>query len=182
MLENVTLFPYFIGASPTQAEVKQAVDWQHREVTVYGKKHLQPRLTCWYGAVPYVYSGLRWEARSLPPILESLRERIEKATGYRFNSVLCNLYRDGSDTVGWHSDNEPLFGDDPTVASLSFGATRKFQFKPKKGKKSAIVNYDLTHGSLLLMGKGVQRDWLHTLPRTALPTEERINLTFRLTV
>lgn len=160
------------------AALRTGIDWQQRTVTVYGKEHPQPRRTRWYGPTAYVYSNLRWEAQAMPTLLENLRQRIEARTGERFNSVLCNLYRDGADCVGWHSDDEPIFGLDPVVASLSFGASRDFQLRSKD--KSVRKSYTLTDGSLLVMGRGVQGAWQHSIPRTKKVTGERINLTFRL--
>lgn len=155
-----------------------AIDWQQREVTVFGKTHPQPRLTCWYGPCAYTYSGLTWEARPMPDLIERLRmECVQRSGGVQFDSVLCNLYRDGSDTVGWHADDEPLFGGDPIVASMSFGATRRFSLKHRETGERRT--YALSDGDLLIMGRGVQRDWLHSVPRTKRKIGPRINLTFR---
>lgn len=161
------------------AALRASIDWQQRSVRVFGKAHPQPRLTCWYGPCSYAYSGLTWEPRRMPEPIARLRDACERITGERFDSVLCNLYRDGSDTVGWHADDEPLFGDDPVVASLSFGAARKFAMKRRDG--SGHCSYVLGHGDLLVMGRGVQPDWLHSVPRTRRHVGERINLTFRQT-
>lgn len=159
---------------------RSQIDWQQRSVTVFGKVHPQPRLTRWYGPVPYLYSGLRWEADPIPSGLNEILREVEYLTGERFNSVLCNLYRDGQDGISWHSDDEALFGDDPIVASVSFGATRTFKLRSKTTKE--VLSYDLTDHSLLVMGRGVQKGWMHSVPRTSQPTGERVNLTFRLTV
>ena len=161
-------------------ELHRAVAWEQRSVTVFGRIYPQPRLTCWYGEVPYVYSGLRWEALPMPPLIDRLRQRVEAMIGEGFNSCLCNRYRDGSDSVGWHADDEPLFGGDPVVASLSFGAPRTF--KLRRNDRTAEREFVLHHGSLLVMGRGIQREWQHTLPKTRKPCGERINLTFRQTV
>lgn len=170
--DNVTLL-----ALPGVEDPKDLIDWQQRAVTVYGKTYPQPRLTRWYGPVPYTYSNLRWEADPLPGALVKLLAAVEAATGASFDCVLCNLYRSGSDCVGWHSDDEPLFGSDPVIASLSFGATRAFKMRSKTTKE--VETYNLTHGSLLLMGRGVQSGWDHCLPRTSKQVGERVNLTFR---
>ncbi len=162
-------------------ELVQSIDFQQRSVTVFGKTHPQPRLTKWYGAVPYLYSGLEWEACPMPPLVEQIRQRVEGAASERFNSVLCNHYRNGADCVGWHSDDEPLFGGDPIVASLSFGATRTFRLRRKDAHR-ATHSIDLRDGTLLVMGRGVQRGWDHCVPRTKKPVDGRINLTFRKTV
>lgn len=158
--------------------LRSSVDFVQRSVRVYGKEYPQPRLTRWYGPVPYLYSGLRWESSPLPSLLETIRERVETVTGERFNSVLCNLYRGGQDCVSWHADDEPLFGGDPIVASLSFGASRLFKVRHKQDH-SQKMDYVLHDGSLLVMGRGVQPSWQHALPRTKAILGERINLTFR---
>ncbi len=178
MPPNVTLLP--LDLDMPYHEVRGAVDWMQRSVTVYGKVHPQPRLTRWYGDVPYVYSGLKWEAQPMPALIQRIRRRVETLAGVPFNSVLCNLYRDGSDCVGWHADDEPIFGGDPVVASVSFGAPRLF--KMRRNDKSESRDIRLKNGDLLIMGKGIQPHWKHSLPRTATPCGERINLTFRLTL
>jgi alkylated DNA repair dioxygenase AlkB len=171
-----------LGEPFDYAELRGTIPWVQRSVTVWGKTYPQPRLTRWYGTVPYVYSGLSWEPAPMPPLVDRIRERVELLSGAGFNSVLCNLYRDGQDCVGWHADDEPIFGGDPIVASVSFGAPRTFKLRPNKGKAKDEVSYVLSDGQLFVMGKGVQRAWKHSIPRTEKPCGERINLTFRLTV
>ena len=102
---------------------------------------------------------------------------LESTTGFRFNIVLCNRYRTGRDSVGWHADSEPSMGVMPAIASLSLGATRKFQLRPRNGGKS--VDFWLEHGSLLLMQPRCQEEWVHQIPKTSKPVGERVNLTFR---
>lgn len=161
----------------TLETLRSAIAFEHRTVRVYGVTHFQPRLTKWYGPWPYTYSGLTWDPCELPPLVESLRQQVEASTGGRFDSVLCNLYRDGRDTVSWHSDDEPLFGQDPEIASLSFGIGRKFQMRhTKTGERQ---DYTLMDGDLLYMGRGVQQAWQHRVPREAKVSGSRINLTFR---
>ncbi|WP_051470250.1 alpha-ketoglutarate-dependent dioxygenase AlkB family protein [Fischerella sp. PCC 9605] len=109
--------------------------------------------------------------------LQELRLRIELETSYRFNIVLCNRYRDGKDSVGWHNDNEPSMGTSPAIASISLGATRKFQMRLKSGR--SITDFWLEHGSLFLMKPGCQESWVHQVPKTSRAIGERINLTFR---
>jgi alkylated DNA repair dioxygenase AlkB len=166
-----------LPTSVTFEVLRAAIPFEQRSVRVYGVTHPQPRLTKWYGPTPYAYSGLTWEATELPPVVETLRLAVQAATGGRFNSVLCNLYRDGRDTVGWHSDDEALFGRRPEVASLSFGAARVFQMR-NHGTGERLA-FSLASGDLLYMGRGVQEVWQHSLPRTAKPVGPRINLTFR---
>lgn len=147
---GVTLGP--LGMPVDYAALRAAVAWAQRSVTVYGKNHPQPRLTRWYGDVPYAYSGLVWEAAPMPALVAHIRDRAQAATGHTFNSALCNLYRGGSDCVGWHADDEPLFGPDPVVASVSFGATRTF--KMRRADRSEARDFQLSDGSILVMGRG----------------------------
>jgi len=178
---NVTLTT--IGESVDFATLRDAIEWAQRNVTVFGKTHPQPRLTRWYGEVPYLYSGLSWEPAPMPPLVDTIRAKVETITGEKFNSVLCNLYRNGGDSVGWHSDDEPVFGGDPIVASVSFGATRTFKIRPNKDRSQHdAASYSLTNGSLLVMGRGIQPHYKHSVPETPAKVGERINLTFRLTV
>lgn len=176
---NITLLP--LGIIVAYEHVKAAIAWEQRSVTVYGKTYPQPRLTKWYGDAPYVYSGLAWEPAPMPALLQTIKARVETLAKEPFNSVLCNLYRDGNDSVGWHADDEPIFGGDPVVASVSFGATRVFQLRGNKAKK-VERSYNLEDGSLLVMGKGVQPNFKHCLAKTSKPVGPRINLTFRRTV
>lgn len=169
-----------LGGKVTFEDMRQAIVWEQRSVRVFGKLHPQPRLTKWYGEVAYTYSGLSWAPEAMPELVDGVRRRVEAMTGERFNSVLCNLYRDGSDCVGWHADDEPIFGGDPVVASVTFGAARTFKLRRNDG--TGLESYELTDGSLLVMGKGVQPGWKHSVPRTSKPCGERINLTFRRTI
>lgn len=157
--------------------VQAAIAFEHRVVRVWGADHFQPRLTKWYGPLPYRYSGLTWDACELPPLIEQLRRRVEAQTGGRFNSVLCNLYRDGRDTVSWHSDDETHLGPDPEIASLSFGVGRRFQLRHKETGERR--EFTLMDGDLLYMGRGVQRVWQHRVPREGRVVGVRLNLTFR---
>lgn len=175
---NVHLLKAF-DATPWDT-LRSGIDWQHRSVTVFGKVHPQPRLTRWYGLVPYPYSGLRWEADPMPALLAAICEKVAQRVDVPFNSVLCNLYRNGHDGVGWHADNEAIFGDDPVVASLSYGATRTFKLRKYAAHKE-VHAWDLEEGDLFVMGRGVQRDWQHSLTKTNDVVGERINLTFRFT-
>jgi alkylated DNA repair dioxygenase AlkB len=111
--------------------------------------------------------------------LHELRRLVSKAAGCNFNSVLVNLYRDGNDSMGWHSDNEPELGAAPVIASISLGATRDFHVRSRRGAGD-VQSIPLTHGSLLVMHGSSQSEWQHALPRRKRVTEPRINLTFRL--
>lgn len=176
MTPNVQL--YTLPASVE--DPRDLIDWKQRSVVVFGTTHLQPRLTRWYGPTEYTYSHLTWEADPLPEGLQRILREVEALTGHEFNSVLCNLYRDGSDCIGWHSDDEALFGTDPVVASVSFGATRMFKMRTKTEPREKY-EVALTDHSLLVMGKGVQELWQHSIPAVgkSKPVGVRVNLTFR---
>jgi alkylated DNA repair dioxygenase AlkB len=155
-------------------------DWRHETVVVYGKRHLQPRLTAWHGKAGYGYSGLTLEALPMTPLLEQLRAAVETATGHRYNSVLLNYYRDGADSMGMHSDDERELGPRPAIASLSYGAARTFILRHKRSKRT--LKFDLQDGNLLLMAGSLQQNWQHGINKTAKPTGARLNLTFRYIV
>lgn len=174
-------FPYVYSREVTGVgleEIRGAIAWEQRSVTVYGKVHPQPRLTKWYARVPYAYSGIVWEPAPMPDLVERLRLEVVELTGEDYDSVLCNLYRDGSDCVGWHRDDEALFGSGTPVASLSFGATRTFKLRRVADHKDQH-ELRLEHGSCCFMPRGVQQVWEHSIPRTKKPCGVRVNLTFR---
>lgn len=154
--------------------------WAPHRVRLFGREHLTPRLCAWYGDadVRYAYSGQTLDPLPWTPALADLRVRIESALGRSFNSVLCNLYRDGADCMGWHSDDEASLGPRPVIASLSLGATRRFALRHRR-RAHPSVSLALAHGDLLVMGGDTQHHWQHALPRTHRPVGARINLTFR---
>lgn len=154
-------------------------EWRQEQIQLFGRSIPQPRLTAWYGdrGASYRYSGLALEPLPWTPLLAGIRARTEAAAGRPFNSVLLNLYRTGSDSVSWHADDEPELGTDPVIASLSLGAVRRFQLKRRDG--TARHALDLPDRSLLLMGPGVQREWLHAVPKQPKVEQPRVNLTFR---
>ena len=157
-----------------------AIPWEVHRIRLFGRQVDSPRLSCWIGDADaaYTYSGTRFEPRPWPTPLLPIRERLAHEIGVHFNSVLANLYRDGRDSMGWHSDAEIELGPRPVIASLSLGAARRFVLKSRAdvALKHAI---ELPHGSLLLMRGDTQRNYRHVLPRTARPVDARINLTFR---
>jgi len=155
--------------------------WLHEQVMVWGKKHYQPRLTAWYGdpGKSYTYSGTVMHPLPWTNLLLSLRHELEALTDARFNSVLLNLYRDQNDRMGFHSDNEPSLGKEPTIASLSYGATRTLIFKHTKLKDLERKRVQLPSSSLLLMRGDTQRNWVHGIDRENQSCGPRINLTFR---
>jgi alkylated DNA repair dioxygenase AlkB len=177
---EVRLYEAALGAADAdrlQGALMGSIAWRQEVATVMGRRVAIPRLTAWHGEAGYVYSGIRmapmpWNA----PLLE-LKAVAEACAGQPFNSVLLNLYRDGRDSVSWHADNEPGLGRNPVIASLSLGATRRFQLRHRRSKERVAI--DLCHGSCLIMAGATQHHWLHQLPKTARPVGPRINLTFR---
>lgn len=154
-----------------------SLTWEQPSIKMFGKSIQIPRLTCWMGDSAYTYSGHTNTPIAMPEIISQIKTWLESYTGARFNSVLANYYRNGSDSVSWHSDDEPELGQEPTIASLSFGASRDFQIKHKAtGERKT---YRLEHGDLLVMSGRSQLDYLHCVPKTTKPVGARINLTFR---
>lgn len=156
-----------------------ALAWQHDEVKLFGRHYKTARKMAWYAddAYTYTYSGLPKQAQEWPPVLFQLKQQIEQRVGYLFNSCLANLYEDGSQGMGWHSDNEKTLGKQPVIASLSLGAMRKFRFKHTHTQET--VDCMLEHGQLLLMRGQTQQYWKHCIARSTRVIEPRINLTFR---
>jgi len=158
-------------------ELLADLDWEEQRFTIYGRTMPMPRLIAMYGPVGYRYSGVAHPPRPLPPRLDRIRRRVEDVTGRPFNSVLANLYRDGRDAVGWHRDSDYAHGGQPDIASVSFGATRRFELRDRDGR--ARAGMDLESGSLLLItGEAVSR-WWHRVAKTSRPVGPRVNLTFR---
>ena len=155
-------------------------EWRQETVKVYGKSHLTPRLSCWMGdaGLDYQYSNLTMHPTPWSDDLLKLKVKLESVTGDKFNSVLINFYRNGADSNGWHSDDEPELGDKPVIASLSLGATRDFKLRHKL-KPELKHSLPLENGSLLMMRGLTQAFWQHQIPKRAR-AEPRINLTFRL--
>jgi alkylated DNA repair dioxygenase AlkB len=152
-------------------------DWRQEIATVMGRRVPIPRLTAWHGEAGYVYSGIRMTPAPWNPPLLEIKEMAQACTGQVFNSVLLNLYRDGHDSVSWHADNEPGLGRNPVIASVSLGATRRFQMKHRA--RDERLSLDLPAGSCLVMAGATQHHWLHQVPKSGRPVGPRINLTFR---
>jgi alkylated DNA repair dioxygenase AlkB len=179
---DVVHFPGLFSLSEADslfAQLKREVTWQQEKIKLYGQVHDLPRLTAWYGdpSKTYIYSGITVHSLEwIAPILE-IKRRIESISDHSFNSVLLNLYRNGSDSVSWHADDEPELGQNPLIGSVSFGEARPFQMKHKSlNEKLKII---LKHGSYLLMKGTTQHYWLHQIPKSKRSLGERINLTFR---
>jgi alkylated DNA repair dioxygenase AlkB len=162
-------------------ELVRDVAWRQDKIRLFGKEHLQPRLTAWYGdpGKSYTYSSLRLDPLPWTPPLLEIKGRVEEAAGVTFNSVLVNYYRHGQDSMGWHSDDEPELGQNPVIASVSFGGARRFSLRHKFRKEVERVSLELTHGSLLLMAGPTQHFWKHQVAKTARQVEPRLNLTYR---
>lgn len=156
------------------------INWKHEHITLFGKEVLQPRLTALYGdkGISYTYSHREMEANVWTSELSILKQMLEKFCDSEFNCVLLNYYRNGNDSMGWHRDNEKSLGVNPTIASLSFGAERLFEFRNYSNKKEK-VKITLANGSLLIMKNKTQELYEHQVPKTKKNLETRINLTFR---
>ena len=186
---DVALWPQWLPgdeAESTFTALHAIIPWETHRLRLFGREVDAPRLSCWIGDphTSYVYSGTRFEPSPWPPLLSSLRERLQQTCDARFNSVLANLYRDGRDSMGWHSDDEPELGTHPLIASLSLGAERRFRLRrrlPRTVKPSPAdtVNLLLPPGSVLRMAGATQRLYRHDLPKTRATVGPRINLTFR---
>jgi alkylated DNA repair dioxygenase AlkB len=153
-------------------EKSRELKWSRGEINMYGKIIPVPREASLFGDdLHYAYRGATIKAARWPDFLLEARTRILKATGFKFAFAVGNRYLSGKDSIGWHSDDFPVIGKKPAIASLSLGSTRKFS--------GATFDYELESGSLLIMLPGCQDDWLHSVPKTARPVGERINWTFR---
>ena len=181
---EIYLIESFISANEANEifqELRNHTLWRKDKITVFGKEYDQPRLTAWYATneKSYSYSGIQMNPHPFTDLLKDLARRIEDASGIKFNTCLFNLYRDGKDSNGWHADDEKELGQNPPIASLSFGATRKFKMR-KKDNHQQKIDLHLSNGSLLLMLGETQHKWQHQIPKTKKEVGERINLTFRI--
>ncbi|MBK9355179.1 MAG: alpha-ketoglutarate-dependent dioxygenase AlkB [Bacteroidetes bacterium] len=158
------------------------IDWKQESMNMYGKQLNFPRLTAWYGDndKPYSFSGIKLSPQPWNEELLEIKAKIEPKALVNFNSVLLNRYRNGNDSISWHTDAEKELGKNPIIASVNFGATRKFQLRHIHTKEKLEI--ELTHGSLLIMQGELQHFWQHQVPKTAQNVTERINLTFRVII
>lgn len=161
-------------------KLKEGAIWKQETMNMYGKKIDFPRLTSWYGESdkPYTFSGITLHPHPWTKEIIEIKNKVENKASTYFNSVLLNRYRDGNDSISWHTDAEKELGLNPIIASVNFGATRKFQLRHVKTKEKLEI--ELTHGSLLIMQGELQHFWQHQVPKTSKPIGERINLTFRV--
>ncbi|MBB5636850.1 alkylated DNA repair dioxygenase AlkB [Pedobacter cryoconitis] len=155
--------------------------WQQKVVKMYDKQVLTPRLTAWYAnEETYDYTSLRKSAPlNWTPELLMIKQRVEAIAGVTFNSVLLNYYRDGNDSVAWHSDNEKALGTHPVIGSVSFGQVRTFEIRNKQDH-SDKYSIRLESGALMVMKGNLQTDWEHRVPKSKKPMRARVNLTFRI--
>lgn len=179
----VTYDPHFLDTAPADELLREllcAVRWKQEHLRLYGRDIPFPRLTAWYGdpGAVYTYSGIVNQPLPWSAALSRLRDRLHVGLGVRFNSALLNLYRTGSDGMGWHADDEPELGEQPLIASVSLGAARRFELRPQpKGESRGLV---LEHGSLLVMSGDTQRCWKHQVPKEPTVRAPRVNVTFRV--
>jgi alkylated DNA repair dioxygenase AlkB len=168
-------------------DLLEQIAWKHEPIKIFGKSVLQPRLTAYYGTKAYTYSGVKMEPLPWNKPLLQIKEKIEPLVDIAFNGVLLNLYRDGQDYIGWHSDDEKDLakGDEKDLAkgavigSLSLGETRRFIFRRRDNHQNRI-ELSLSDGDFLIMGGETQKFWQHHVPKSAKSTHPRINLTFRV--
>ncbi|MCG9910125.1 MAG: alpha-ketoglutarate-dependent dioxygenase AlkB [Flavobacteriales bacterium] len=174
--------PHFLDepeAERLYRNLQTQLAWKEESIRLFGKWIMQPRLTALYGEKAYTYSGREMQPLPFTTDLLYIKDKIEQYTGCRFNAVLCNLYRNGLDSMGWHSDDEKELGNNPVIASLSLGAERKFRLKHKDNRDIPVHKIALGNGSLLLMKGSTQHFWKHEIPKEPKVTAPRINLTFR---
>ena len=154
--------------------------WTQEKISLFGKQVAVPRLVAWQGelGLNYRYSGTDHCGQGFDDNMERLKQMVEEKTKQRFNFVLLNLYRDGDDYMGFHSDREKSLGANPIIASLSFGATRRFVYKHKHN--CTKVELELENGSLLLMHESRNSQWQHSLPKQRAIKVPRLNVSFRL--
>jgi alkylated DNA repair dioxygenase AlkB len=181
---DVSYLPDFLPADVADrvlAQIHAEAQWEQHRVRVCGREYECPRLSAWYGdaGAVYRYSGQTLWPRPWTPAIYEIRERVETLLAERFDGVLLNLYRDGRDGMGWHSDDERELGESPTIASVSLGAARRFRLRHRSRPDVAPCEWNLGHGSLIVMRGPTQRYWRHCVPKTRRPVGERVNLSFR---
>jgi len=179
---NIVFWPNWLSGAEADQLLSRAIeqtDWRQDNIRIAGKIIPVPRLQNWFGdpATSYTYSGICLQAVSFPDWMEQLRLSVESQTGQPFNRALVNYYRHGRDSVDWHADDEKALGPAPVIASVSLGAERVFQLRHNLSREKLSIS--LPHGSLLLMGAGIQQHWQHRLAKVGDLQEPRVNFTFR---
>jgi alkylated DNA repair dioxygenase AlkB len=179
---EVTYTPDFLEPSEA-ARLLEALlalpDWEQLPLFMFGRRVPAPRLSAWYGEAGYAYSGVVHAPRAWPEALGPLRQKLTAEVGCEWNGVLASLYRDGADSMGWHSDAEPELGECPVIASVSLGERRRFLLRHRRRKDVETLEVPLDAGSLLVMRGPTQHHWKHSVPKTRRPVGARVNLTFR---
>ena len=181
---DIEYYPNFFESNRADEffeKLKNEIPWQQDNITVFGKTHPQPRLTALFGneGKPYSYSNIVMQPNTWNPLLLFIKNEIEEICQENFTTVLLNYYRDGKDSNGWHADNEKELGQNPVIASVSFGSERSFHLQHNTIKEQKL-KINLEHGSLLIMKGTTQHYWKHQIPKTAAAIDPRINLTFRI--
>lgn len=181
---DVLFYPNFFSEKESRlyfTQLSQEIPWQQKTIKLFGRDMLEPRLTSWHGDPQafYTYSGVKLNPLPWTPALNEIKIRVENMAHVPFNSVLLNLYRDHRDSMGLHSDDEKELGPQPIIASVSFGAPRRFVLKSRLNPKEPPHSYLLTAGSLLIMRGSTQSEYKHGVPKEKTPCDPRINLTFR---
>ena len=179
---EITFWPSWLGSTEADDLLAIAIDqvtWRQDNIHIAGKSIPIPRLQNWYGdpTTSYTYSRIKLQAVAFPPWMELLRRRVERQTGNCFNRTLVNYYRDGQDSVDWHADDERELGPEPIIASVSLGQERAFLLRHKTTKERLKIN--LPHGSLMMMGPGIQEHRHHSVAKDKNVVGPRINFTFR---
>nr|WP_276584015.1 alpha-ketoglutarate-dependent dioxygenase AlkB [Pseudomonas sp. RIT-PI-AD] len=181
---ELTWLPHWLDTALADAWLARLLaetPWEQPRVNLHGREYPVPRRVAWYGDADaqYGYSGLRHQPLPWTALLAEIRARVEAEVGQAFNGVLLNYYRDGGDSMGWHSDAEPILGRNPVIASLNLGGTRRFDLR-RRGHSRIQHSLALSHGSLLVMSGPTQHHWQHQVAKTRASCAPRVNLTFRL--
>jgi len=181
--DQLAYHPDFFGqqeSAALMAELVSTIEWKQETLIIYGRPVKTPRLTAWYGdeGISYTYSGRQFFGLSWTPALLGIKSRIEPIAQTTFNSVLLNYYRDGNDSMGWHSDDEPELGINPIIASVNFGQERRFDLR-KTNNHQQKHSLNLANGSLLIMKGDLQHHWQHQVAKSKKAMRARVNLTFR---
>lgn len=188
---RLKLFPHIFDKKEADwifDDLVKLLPWRQQTNKKEGREEfLEPRLTAWFGDFSYKYSGVVQDVTPWSPIVTMLKDRVEELTAMKFNSCLANYYRNDKDSIGWHSDDEPVLGKQPVIASLSFGDVRVFELRKKPEPPDdrddyrccQLIKMPLPHGSLLIMEGATQEDWQHRVPKEYHDRQSRINLTFR---
>lgn len=179
---QIAFWPNWFNGESADSLLRQSInhiDWRSDRIRIAGKTIPIPRLQQWFGDpdTSYTYSNIRLQAVAFPGWIDELRKQVEDQSGERFNRALVNYYRDGSDSVDWHADDEAELGFEPLVASLSLGAERVFQLRHNISQQRLDIS--LPHGSLLIMGPGIQTHWQHRIAKSKKIDQPRVNFTFR---